>query len=284
MRLAKLSCAQAANLVRLNAGESLPRSQLPKSVLLPLQEAGVVSFEKSASSYVVRGIPGKLAAFVEHHWGVRDLARYASTAPEDRTRELMAEIASDSKALPNQPFDGIFIRSFGNCYLGDDSLGQTPPGSAMLITVGELPRLSIKSEALVAVENARCLFAFEKALPHFPVLQSVNCALVLRWHWGGPWRRWLEQWKGNMLYFPDYDPAGLGIFASEVLPFRAQAELLIPQNFEGLLEKFGRRDLFLEQEQLLPAGHPNEQLQRLSAAVNRARKGLEQEQLLSLRE
>jgi hypothetical protein len=100
----------------------------------------------------------------------------------------MAEVADDSKALPNQPFNGIFIRSFG---------------------------------------------------------------------------------KGYMLYFPDYDPAGLRIFASEVLPFRDKAELVIPQNFEFLLERFGNRELFLQQQQLLPATHPNEQLQRLSTAVSR---------------
>ena len=57
----RLTIAQAAKLVKLDAGESLPKSQLSKSVLLPLQQAGVVSLEKAGSSYVVRGVPGKLA-------------------------------------------------------------------------------------------------------------------------------------------------------------------------------------------------------------------------------
>jgi hypothetical protein len=73
----RLTCAQAAKLVRLDAGESLPKSQMPKALLTPLQQASVVRLEKSGSSYVVRGLPGKLASFVAQHWGVRDLARYA---------------------------------------------------------------------------------------------------------------------------------------------------------------------------------------------------------------
>src|SRR5262245_330958 len=134
MRLTNLSCAQAANLVRLNAGESLPRSSIPKEVLHPLQDAGVVHLEKSGSSYVVRGVPGKLADFVVQHWGIRDLIRYSQASPDNRSRASLSEIAGDSKALPNRPFDGIFLRSFNNCFVGNDPMHKTPAGTAALVT------------------------------------------------------------------------------------------------------------------------------------------------------
>ena len=277
----RLTCAQAAKLVRLDAGESLPRSQLSKGLLYTLQKADVVRMEKSGSSYVVRGIPGKLASFVEHHWGVRDLARYAQANPTNRSRELLADIAGDSKALPNRPFDGIFIRSFDNCFLANKPLNSSPPGTAVLITVGNLPHLRVETPYLVAVENAECLWNFEKAKRYFPDLTGLDYALVLRWHWGGAWRQWLDGWRGQLLYFPDYDPAGLRIFATEVLPHRPSARLLIPQDFEKILQERGERDLYLKQEQFLPVLDEHAELTRLCRALRKARKAFEQESLLS---
>lgn len=278
----RLSCAQAAKLVRLNAGESLPRSELSKALLTPLQQADVVRLEKSGSSYIVRGIPGKLASFVEHHWGIRDLMRYAHAGPDRRSRQLLAEIAGDSKALPSRPFDGIFIRSFGNCFLEEDPLGSSPPGTAILISLGELERLRVQCEHLIAVENVECFWHFEKAQPHFPDLRDLDYALVLRWHWGGPWRRWIEGWSGQLLYFPDYDPAGLRIFATEVLPFRPSARVLIPKDFETILETRGKRDLYLKQEKCFPSPNAHVEVTRLAGILRAARKAFEQEELLSL--
>ncbi|MFO1500941.1 MAG: hypothetical protein U1G07_21555 [Verrucomicrobiota bacterium] len=140
--------------------------------------------------------------------------------------------------------------------------------------------MRISTAVIVAVENVENLHRFERMLPHFPSLQNLHYTLVLRWNWGAAWRNWLAGWTGRLLYIPDYDPAGLRIFVCEVLPFGGSAELLIPQDFEGILERFGRRDLFLKQEHLIPAGHSNHQLKWLVSALLKVRKGLEQEQLL----
>ncbi len=278
----RLTCSQAAKLVRLNAGESLPKSELSASLLVLLQKADVILLEKSGSSYVVRGIPGKLASFVEHHWGIRDLRRYAQATPESRSREMLTDVAGDSKALPHQPLDGIFIRSFDNCFLADKPLGFNPPGTALLVTLRELAHLRIEAEHLIAVENAECFWHFEKAQRHFPDLRNLEYALVLRWHWGGPWRVWLESQRGQLLYFPDYDPAGLRIFATEVLPFCQTARLLVPQSFETILETRGKRDLYLKQEKCFPATNAHAEVARLARILRAARKAFEQEELLSL--
>ena len=216
----RLSPAQAAKLARLATGGSLPKSQLSKAVLVPLQEAHVVRLEQSGSSYVVRGIPGKLARFVEYHWGIRDLTLFAAATPENRDRAMLADIASDTKVLPTSPFGGIFLRSFGGCSLGNQSLGTTPQGSALFITLCEIPHLRIKTKYLIGIEGVEGLWNFENAQKYFRELDGLDYTLVLRWHWGAAWREWLNRWEGEMMYFPDYDPAGLRIFATEVLPFR----------------------------------------------------------------
>jgi len=283
MRRQQLSCAQAARLVRLNLGEAVPRSEFPKNVLQALQSGGVVQLEKSGSSYLVRGLPGRLAEFAAYHWGIRDLVKYADAIPETRSRSVMAAIASDSKALPNGPFDGIFLRSFNNCFLDDQPLSLSPQGSAVLVSLTNLPRLRVTANTLIVTENAECLWNFEKVLRFFPELASKHYALTLRWHWGSTWREWLKTWSGRMLYFPDYDPAGLRIFAAEVLPNQPKAQLLIPEDFEVLLVERGDRALFLKQEKYLSFVERIEDpaLIRICRALRKTRKALEQESLLS---
>jgi len=210
------------------------------------------------------------------------LARYAEATPDNRSRGVLTEIAGDSKALPNRPLGGVFIRSFDNCFLGDKPLGTSPEGSAVLVSLAELPKLRIEVPCLIAVENAECLWGFEKARGHFPALAGLKYALVLRWHWGDAWCEWLKAWKVGLLYFPDYDPAGLRIFVTEVLPKAPSSRLLVPGGFEEILERRGKRDLYVGQEKFLELVESNghEDLARVCTALRRARKGLEQESLL----
>jgi hypothetical protein len=194
---------------------------------------------------------------------------------------MLASIAGDSKALSTSPLDGVLIRSFGGCYLRDQPLGATPSGSALFITLSELQHLRIETSCLISVENVECLFKFETSLKHFPDLDGVDYALVLRWHWGAVWHRWFKQWKGQFFHFPDYDPSGLNIFVTEVLRHRKDANLLIPEDFDAILQHHGNRDLYLKQEKTLPLECDHAQVVRLCGTLRRVRRTLEQEVLLS---
>ena len=89
---------------------------------------------------------------------------------------MLAEIAGDSKALPSRPFDGIFIRSFDNCFLADKPLGSSPAGTAMLITLGDLLKLRVEASYLIAVENAECLWNFERVQKYFIAVEAGDGA------------------------------------------------------------------------------------------------------------
>ncbi|MDB6029445.1 MAG: hypothetical protein JWM68_5668 [Verrucomicrobiales bacterium] len=278
----RLTPAQAAQLVHLASGKSLPKSQIPKRVLQALEEHGnCVKFEKSGASYVVRGLPGQVQAFAKRHWGISDLAAFAQASPDARSRELLSAISEDSKTLPTNPLKGIFIRTFGQCFHGDSALGVTPFGTAILITLDVLPQLRLETPLIVAVENVECLWKFERMISHFPVLQAKQFTLILRWNWGQAWRKWLDSWKGGLFYIPDYDPAGLQIFSTEVLPFFPCARLLVPTDLKRFLNN-GKRERFLEQEHCLPVDSENAQVAELCALFKQVRKGLDQEALLSL--
>ena len=275
MRLTNL---QAAKLAKLSDGHSIPKSQLPKTLLNELSAAGAVRLEKSGSSYVVRGIPGKLTACAKR-WGITDLVQYAQATPDKRSRMLMAEIAGNSKALPSNPLSGLLFRTFGNAKLCGQYMPSNPPGSATFITHEMLPQLNIAGACLVGIENAECLLHFEACCKHFSGLAGRNLVLVLRWSWNAAWQAWLRQWDGDMLYFPDYDPAGLRIFQTEVLPQVASAKLVVPDNFESLVVSRGSRDRFLEQEHLLPSVVRDTTIDPLIRCIMHHRKGLEQESL-----
>ncbi len=277
----RIGRAQAERLHRLSLGESVRKSQLPKSLLEALTRGNVVRLEKSGSSYVVRGIPGKIENFVRLTWGIRDLEGFANSPTKDLTRTHLAQVADDSKALNTRPLDGIFIRSFGNCFFEEHPLSYTPPGTSLLIRTSELEHLRIQSECLIAVENVECLWQFEKTYKYFPQLAGLDFTILLRWHWGVAWRRWLKCWKGQMLYLPDFDPAGLRIFATEVLRFKSDAQLLVPKDFELVLQDRGRRDLYLKNEHCFPPLDSHPEIARVGRCLKAARKAFEQEMLLS---
>lgn len=274
----RLTNSQAAKLVKLSEGHAIPKSELPITLLSALSSAGAVRLERSGSSYVVRGLPGKLNACVKQ-WGITDLVRYAQATPNNRSRKMMAEIGGNSKILPSNPLSGLLIRTFGNATLCGQPLLSNPPGSASLITHQLLSQLNIKGACLVGIENAECLLQFESCAKHFSELAGLNLVLVLRWSWNSVWREWLRQWEGDMLYFPDYDPAGLQIFKTEVLPNASSARLMVPDNFELLLANRGNRDRFLEQEHLLPPVVGDTSTDHVIRCIMRHRKGLEQESL-----
>lgn len=276
----RLSPSQASLLARLANGNSLPKSRIPKAVLDRLREGGAVRLERSGSSYIVRGIPRKLSAFAEQEWGIRDLDRYAASGPENRSRASLAEIAGDSKALPNHPMEGLYLRYFSEFSFNGQTLSPTPPGCATFISIHELSHLEIHDRILVGVENPACLLNFEKAAKHFPALRLDSAVLILRWCWGSLWKQWLRQWNGDFLHFPDYDLAGLKIFATEILTAAPGARLLIPAQLGLYLEERGSRKLFLRHERMLSSlpGHPD--IDFVKRHIINSRKALEQEALL----
>ena len=143
-----------------------------------------------------------------------------------------------------------------------------------------MPALEIRASTLIAIENPACLLNFEKTLRHFPGQKLDDIALVLRWSWGSAWKDWLRRWPGTVLHFPDYDPAGLRIFASEVLTRRPEAKLMIPHRFEMILEKHGSRKLYLRQEPLNSELANDPRIKPVAALLRAKRKALEQEELL----
>lgn len=274
----RLTSQQASVLVRLDAGESIARSTLSRALLRALQASNAVRLERSGSSYVVRGIPGRVGAFAGHECDIRDLPGFAALDPETRTRADLARLAGDTKALPTNPLDGIFLRLSGGAELHGKPLNSTPEGCAHFIAAAELPHLSIPAPLLIGVENAETFLHFENCLDHFAECDLRHAALIWRWSWGGRWQQWLREREGGFVWFPDFDPAGLVIFSSQILSCRPEARLLIPDDLDELLEH-GNRELFLRQESMLASLPMHPDVQAVAMRIRCVRKVVEQEKL-----
>jgi hypothetical protein len=83
-----------------------------------------------------------------------------------------------------------------------------------------------------------------------------------------------------MFHFPDYDPAGLSIFVTEVLAYRNDARLLVPKDFETLLNERGDRELYLRHEKYLDSLTKHREVAFVLECLKKSRKALEQESLL----
>ena len=279
----RLTPKQAAMLARLDAGESMARKALSPPILRALQDANAVRLEPSGSSYIVRGIPGRVAAFAGHECGIRDLPGFAALDPETRTRADLARLAGDTKALTINPLEGIFLRLSGAAELHGKPLNPTPEGCAHFIAASELPHLSAPTPLWIGVENAESFLRFESCRRHFPDFDFRHAAIVWRWSWGGRWQEWLRERAGKLIWFPDYDPAGLAIFSNQILSCRPDVQLLIPNDLDELL-KNGNRELFLRQESMLDSLPTDREVQAVASRIKRVRKALEQEMMIVTRD
>jgi hypothetical protein len=70
------------------------------------------------------------------------------------------------------------------------------------------------------------------------------------------------------------------IFITEILPQRPNAQLLIPQNLEHLLEQSENRDLFVKQEEYLPRLINHPAVGKVCQWIRKSRRVVEQEALL----
>lgn len=275
----RLTTQQASVMMRLDAGESVARSILSRTLLRALHTWNAVRLERSGPSYVVRGIPGRVAAFARHECGIRDLPGFVALDPETRTRADLARLAGDTKALSTSPLDGIFLRLSGAAELHGKPMNPTPEGCAHFIAVSELQHLSVPAPLWIGVENAEAFLRFESCRRHFPDFDFRHSAVVWRWSWGSKWQAWLRERAGRLIWFPDYDPAGLLIFSSQILTCCPDVQLLIPNDLDELLEN-GSRELFLRQESMLDSLPAHLEVRSVSNRMKRVRKASEQEALI----
>jgi len=286
MKSKPLPLSFARCLLRLQNGEKLtPGEFASKDLLKRFYEDGILTRQAAGKRRSVYFCPNIVALknYLKIQKDILSLEDYINAFDSDTSDGESSLVSTKStKAFRKKSLQGFFIKSLNTeIVLAGESINITPEGIDLFVYQPE--KLKISNDALiVGIENPECFVKFEKLAPLFPQKELV---VVMRYLSQSP-NRWLQTVPNKYLHFGDFDPAGIKIYISE---YRTQlsgdrCSFFIPHDIEQLIERYGLDSLYDKQIHLLNnidiQSYP--EVQKLVVILDKYRKGLEQERLLSL--
>ncbi len=276
-----VSPSQARVLLKLQAGEPVPRSALPDWLRQVLLEKGACRREASASGR------GRLIAVHEHFdrvvkqvLQIPNLAGFVKLSVES-TRTEVAASSAHSKAVNVHPLQGGWMMRAigqGSVRVGTATHQNHEPGTCVFIRRRETSQVEIEADVWVGVENVDTFFQAESLFRN--TLKSA--VIMLRWNWNESWRRFMRGHRAKVYYLGDYDPKGLAIFVDEILPSNCDARFLVPSDLDARL-KAGASERFDCQQnvwgRIRTTDHPD--VSKIASLLSKHRRGLDQEHLTS---
>ncbi|NME72970.1 DUF7281 domain-containing protein [Flammeovirga aprica] len=280
----KLSESKAKKLLQLSQGEVISGSQLKGAPFEQMLDDGIL--QSSTQGRTRRKIackdPSQLKFYLKNQLGINDLLAYIDNFKTGESRADNIKVASDSKSTKVRTFKGFLV----NCYEpisavlnGTKLILQPAFGSFLFISDFENFTLD-KEVTIVGVENAEnfkmieqqsYLFEDKKVLFVSRYPQSQSKDLI----------QWLQSIPNSYLHYGDFDFEGIGIFQNEYQKYIGErASFFIPPNIEGLLQKYGNRNLYDLQLNKRKLSVEDERMKRLVDLFHHYKKCLEQEVLI----
>ena len=125
---------------------------------------------------------------------------------------------------------------------------------------------------IVVVENFENLIFWENQLEFF---QKENILFIFR---NKKMLEFIKNIKNRIIYFGDFDLAGIDIFQTQIKKRNKNIEFFIPKKIEELIEKYGNRTLFSKQwNKYNNIISEDDKIQQLINIIIKYQKGLEQE-------
>ncbi|QOY52196.1 DUF7281 domain-containing protein [Candidatus Sulfurimonas baltica] len=248
-----------STLLKLKNEKVLNYSQLPKRLLKELLDDGLIEV-KTVSANKKKVIAKD--EFFTTYYNIEEIQN-----ADTRAKLIHAHTDSKHKSLP--PQDGLYIN--GNCSIEEVKL---PLFSQSAIFLKELPNID-KSTLIIGVENFENLIYFEKQCNYF---RNDNILFIFR---NKKMLELFEKIENEIIYFGDFDLAGIHIYLNEIFPKNEKIKFFIPENIEQLLEKFGSRKLYASHlSRYTNMSSDNEQISELISLMHKHQKSLEQEYFL----
>jgi hypothetical protein len=273
-------------LLRLQNGEELNPSEIAsKGLLKQFCEDGIIRIKPAGGRRVIYFCPEPvlLQNYLKAQNDILSLENYVSEFEMELSDGESSLFASRStKTFRGKSLQGFFIRAFHTeIVVSGVTLQPVPHGIELFIHQPE--KLQISYTALVVgIENPECFLKFEKLAHLFPQKEII---IIMRYMSSSP-NKWLQTISNQYMHFGDFDPAGLNIYIREYrsqLP-ASRCSFFIPPNIEELIDQFGAPSLYDQQIHLLKnidfKLYP--EVKKLIDLLNKHRKGLEQERLLTL--
>lgn len=286
MRSKPLPQSFARCLLRLQNGEELNPSEIAsKGLLKQFCEDEIIRIKPAGGRRVIYFCPEPvlLQNYLKAQNDILSLENYVSEFEIDLSDGESSLFASRStKTFRGKSLQGFFIRAF-HTEIVVSGITLQPGPLGIELFVHQPDKLQISHSALiVGIENPECFLKFEKLAHLFPQKELI---IIMRYLSSSP-NKWLQTIMNNYLHFGDFDPAGLHIYIREYrnqLP-TIRCSFFIPPNIEKLIDQFGVPSLYDQQIHLLKnidfQSYP--EVKKLIEILNKHRKGLEQERLLTL--
>ena len=249
MRYAKL-------LLRLKNEGELNFSAIPKKLLQELLDEELVQIKTlSPSKKKVQITP----AFHSYYATLEQQLKAT-------TRAELAKANSDTKRKKISPQDGLYIA--GDVVVNEIDLSLLEKGALFL---KEIPDIA-QDILIVGVENFENLIYYREQLSLF---RQKRVLFVFR---NSKMLEFLARRKNPIIYFGDFDLAGVAIYLNEVKKSAPNAEFFLPKNIESLIKERGTRAFYTTQlKQYKNLTTTDKRLQNLIDTIHKYQKTLEQE-------
>ena len=153
----KLTPRLIRNLRQILQGESIPYSNLPKSLAEPLVAEGLLNviYHGSRRSLRTHNADALAGALPRYNEALSDLDAAESLLSDDNSRAMQASISGNSKTIGKRSSPGFLVNTFHcvECMLNDETFIINPPeGSAVYIADWEsfIPPIT---SLVIGVEN-----------------------------------------------------------------------------------------------------------------------------------
>ncbi|NCB69822.1 MAG: hypothetical protein EOM47_13400 [Bacteroidia bacterium] len=273
----------AEKLILLQNGEKVPYSKLRHTVIITMLENGILEQQiqgRSKKNILLRS-PERLNDYLSNHFGINSLQDYIWVhKQEDTLRSDLVEISSDSKLKKVRTFKGFLVNSYFPIQARlNNELFLINPKEGCFQFIYDFEQFSVTDDiTIVGVENPenfryidkqKYLFEGIKALFVSRYPQNQNKDLI----------KWLQSIPNHYLHFGDLDIAGIGIYQNEFKKqLGSRAAFFVPDNAKSMLERYGNRELYDNQKNIIDGSTLNEpKLNYLISLINELKKGLEQE-------
>jgi len=209
-------------LLKLKQNRELNYSSIPKTLLEALLSEGLVE---------VVGLRRKKVVVNQYFDKV-----YKDIKPIDKakTRSDLAKL-KDTKLKKISPQDGLYLN--GRCQLGSICL---PIAQDSVLFIKDIPSIA-KDTLIVVVENFENLLYCNATLKLF---REDDTLFVYR---NKKMLELISVVENEIVYFGDFDLAGVAIYLREILPRNPSIKLFIPQDIERLLWEKGSTTLYQKQ-------------------------------------
>lgn len=245
----RLTLRLIENLQRLQRGESIPYSALPKSLVEDLVGEGILSIVYRKTKRCLKAPnSGALGGMLpQYNEALKDLNAAAKLLIEDNSRSAQAALSGNSKTSSKRTTPGFLVNSYSaiECKLGGKFFLIEPvEGSAVYIADWQSFVLPT-STLIIGIENNENFLRIREQRKLFDdCLKKVESEIlfVSRYAFSSDLMNWLALMPNRYVHFGDFDLAGIDIFLNQFKPYVGErGSFLIPTDIESRIKQGSRK-------------------------------------------